>query len=107
MTLRLSKTARWLRLIRGLDDDGKPVDNHRYFEGLKVMSAGENVLSHMGQYPVISLSFKDVSGDTYEKTVSMLNDAVCRACISHGHLLMKSGKLSQQHIEWLQSFKEK
>ena len=29
----------------------------RYFEGLKVMDAGEEVLREMGQYPVISLTW--------------------------------------------------
>ena len=87
-----------------LDDDGKPVDNRRYFEGLKVMDAGEDVLREMGQYPVISLSFKDVSGDTYETIVSMLNEAVRRACVENGKLIMASGKLSQTHRQWLQAF---
>ena len=87
-----------------LDKDGKPVDNRRYFEGLKVMDAGEDVLREMGQYPVISLSFKNVFGDTYEKTVSMLNDAVCKACKLHGEQLMASEKLSFVHKQWLQTF---
>ena len=53
-----------------LDREGNPIDNRHYFEGLKVMEAGEDVLRHLGQYPVISLSFKDVSGDTYETILS-------------------------------------
>lgn len=87
-----------------VDAEGKPVDNLHYFEGLNVMNAGVNVLKEMGQYPVISLSFKNVWGDTYEKTVSMLNDAVCKACVSHGRLLMTSGKLSDVHRAWLQTY---
>ena len=87
-----------------LDDDGKPVDNRRYFEGLKVMDSGDEVLKEMGQYPVISLSFKNVFGNTYEKVVSMLNDAVCKACKIHGEQLMASGKLSLAHKQWLQTF---
>ena len=87
-----------------LDEDGKPVDNRRYFEGLKVMDAGDDVLKEMGKYPVISLSFKNVFGDTYEKTVSMLNDAVCKACKLHGEQLMASEKLSLVHKQWLQTF---
>ena len=30
-------------------EDGVPVDNRRYFEGLKVMDAGDAVLREMGQ----------------------------------------------------------
>ena len=87
-----------------LDDKGKPVDNRRYFEGLKVMDAGEDVLKHLGQYPVISLSFKDVSGDSYETIVSMLNDAVAAACVVDGKRILASGKLSQTHQQWLQDY---
>ncbi len=87
-----------------LDEEGKLVDNRRYFEGLKVMDAGDDVLKEMGQYPVISLSFKDVFDDTYEKVVSMLNDAVCKACKLHGEQLMASEKLSLVHKQWLQTF---
>ena len=87
-----------------LDNDGKPVDNRRYFEGLKVMDAGENVTKHMGQYPVISLSLKDVSGSSYQAVVSMLNDAICSACVAHGKQLMASGMLSQAHAELLQHY---
>ncbi|MBR4986360.1 MAG: AAA family ATPase [Proteobacteria bacterium] len=87
-----------------LDDDGKPVDNRRYFEGLKVMAAGGDVLREMGQYPVISLSLKDVSGCHYREVVSMLNDAVCRACMMHGKRLMASGILSRVQADLLQNF---
>ncbi len=86
------------------DKDGNPIDNRRYFEGLKVMDAGEDVVKEMGQYPVISLSFKDVFGDSYSSILSMLNDAICKACVAHGHLIKASGKLSSQHALWLQDF---
>ena len=87
-----------------LDKDGKPVDNRHYFEGLKVMDAGDDVLKEMGQYPVISLSFKDVFDDTYEKVVSMLNDAVAEACVPHGNMLKASGKLSEAYTQNLQAY---
>ena len=87
-----------------LDDDGNPVDNRHYFEGLKVMDAGEDVLKHLGRYPVIFLSFKDVSGDTYEEVVSMLNDAVAAACIAHKKLLRSSGAIDHAQADMLQSY---
>ena len=87
-----------------LDDDGKPVDNRRYFEGLKVMDAGEDVLREMGQYPVISLSFKDVSGDTYDYVVAQLRGAVRRACGQHENVLKNSGVLSAVQLETLQGY---
>ena len=87
-----------------LDDAGKPVDNRRYFEGLKVMDAGEDVLREMGQYPVIFISLKDVSGDSIGEVVSMLNDAVCRACVAHGKMMLSSGSLASEDAEMLKKF---
>ncbi|MBR4986074.1 MAG: AAA family ATPase [Proteobacteria bacterium] len=87
-----------------LDENGKPVDNRRYFEGLKVMDAGEDVLKHLGQYPVISLSFKDVSGTTYEETIEQLRGAVSLACSPHENLLKNSGILSEAQSRTLQDY---
>ena len=82
-----------------LDDDGKPVDNRRYFEGLKVMEAGEEVLKHLGQYPVISLSFKDVSGDTIESVLEMLKKALYDACQAHLKTLLDHPALITEEQE--------
>ena len=41
-----------------LDRDGSPVDNHRYFEGMKINDCDERIMSKMGRYPVIRLSLK-------------------------------------------------
>ena len=87
-----------------LDDDGKPVDNRRYFEGLKVMEAGENVLKHMGQYPVISLSFKDVRADTFALVIAQLRGAVSRACTPYESLLKESGILGAEQAARLQRY---
>ena len=70
-----------------LDEDGKPVDNRRYFEGLKVMDAGEEVLREMGQYPVIFISLKDVRNATLEQMLDKLCVELGRACGAHAYLL--------------------
>ena len=105
---RFGKTL-MLRMLQtffeyALDKDGNPVDNRRYFEGLKVMDAGEDVLKEMGQYPVISLSFKEVSGNTYEEVIEQLRGAVCEACAPHEKILKDSGILSNGQLEILQSY---
>ena len=87
-----------------LDDDGKPVDNRRYFEGLKVMQSGENVLKHFGQYPVISLSFKDVSGNTYESVLGALRKAVYDACQAHLALLLNHPALLDEEKEMFRRY---
>ena len=40
------------------DRDGTVIDKRPYFEGMKIMERGEDVLSKMGRYPVIKLSLK-------------------------------------------------
>ena len=70
-----------------LDGDGKPVDNRRYFEGLKVMEAGEDVLREMGQYPVISLSLKGMRNDSLELMLAKLKGELARACGEFQYLL--------------------
>ena len=41
-----------------IDQNGTVIDNSHYFEGMKIWQAGQPYISHMGQYPVISLSLK-------------------------------------------------
>ena len=89
-----------------LDADGNPIDHRRDFEGLKVMDAGENVLKEMGQYPVISLSFKDVWGNTFSKVLEQLQEAVRQACKPHKALFRASTKLSDVEKETLQSYQD-
>ncbi len=89
-----------------IDDDGNPVDNRGYFEGLKVMDAGEDVLKEMGQYPVISLSFKDVSGGRYEEIVEQLREAVCQSTKVHRSLFRHSDRIGETERGILQSYQE-
>ena len=81
-----------------LDKDGNPIDNRRYFDGLRVMDAGEDVLKHLGQYPVISLSLKDVSGDTYESVLEMMRKAIYDACQAHLTLLLNNPSLLDEEL---------
>ena len=87
-----------------LDNEGRPVDNRRYFEGLEVMDAGEDVLKHLGQYPVISLSLKDVKADTVEMVAAQMRGAVRRACVPFESLLKDSGILSDGQLKTFQGY---
>ena len=82
-----------------LDKDGAPVDNRRYFEGLKIMDASEDVRKEMGQYPVISLSLKDVSGETYASELASLRKAIYDACQAHLSLLLNHPSLLDEERE--------
>ena len=85
-----------------LDDDGKPVDNRRYFEGLKVMDAGEDVLKHMGKYPVISISLKSMRNDTLDEMLTKLRNALASACSKHDYLLDHPALNSFEREQFLQ-----
>ena len=89
-----------------LDEEGKPVDNRHYFEGLKVMEAGEDVLRHLGQYPVISLTLKDVSGDSYEEIIGQLREAVCQATKIHRPMFRQYDQFGETERTILQSYQE-
>ena len=51
-------------------------DNSELFRGLKIMEAGEKYLSHMGKYPVISISLKSMKQYSCELSFEMLKKAV-------------------------------
>ena len=51
-------------------------DNSGLFRGLKIMEAGEKYLTHMGKYPVISISLKSMKQYSYELSFEMLKKAV-------------------------------
>lgn len=58
-----------------LDNDGKPVDNRHYFEGLKVSQNAE-AMSMLGAYPVISLTLKDVIQFSFKEAIGALANKV-------------------------------
>ena len=39
------------------------------FQGLKIMDAGEEYVTHMGQYPVIYLTLKDTKRQNFEESL--------------------------------------
>ena len=68
-------------------------DNAELFQGLKIMDAGEEYLSHMGQYPVISISLKSMKQYSYELSYDMLRNIVREEYKRHWELVRDSGKL--------------
>lgn len=53
-------------------EDGTRKDNSGLFHGLEIMQAGENYLTYMGQYPVISLSLKSARQPNFHLAYRML-----------------------------------
>lgn len=55
-----------------LSQEGESVDNRSYFEGKRILDAGEEYLCHLGKYPVISLSLKSAKQPSYELAYTLL-----------------------------------
>ncbi len=71
-----------------LDNDGKPVDNRRYFDGMKIMGCGEGILSKMGQYPVIKLSLKSAKQPDFYAAFLKLREEIIWEFTRHSYVLL-------------------
>lgn len=78
-----------LRTFFELDMDwkGNVTDNRHYFEGTKIMEAGEEYLKHMGQYPVISLSLKSAKQPDVQMAYKCLTEQIAREFKRHRYVL--------------------
>ena len=68
-------------------------DTSRYFQNRRIWMYGEAYRRHQGQYPVIALSFKDATFDTWGKTLRKFSDILQREYARHA-VLATSDKLS-------------
>ena len=67
--------------------DGSKKDNSYLFDGMKIIDEGEEYISHMGQYPIISLSLKSAKQPTYELAYSCLKDKIIDEFKRHRYIL--------------------
>ncbi len=70
-----------------LDASGQKKDNRPYFEGMKIMGAGERYTSHLGQHPVIFMSLKSAKQPTFEMAYSSLQWEIIREYTRHSYVL--------------------
>ncbi len=80
------------------DESGNVVDNRRYFEGKKIMEAGEEILSQMGAYPVINLSLKSAKQPDFVTAFIALREEIIDEYHKHNYLL-KSDRLDEEDRE--------
>ena len=80
--------------------DGTVTDNSVYFQGKKIMEAGEEYTKHMGQYPVISLSLKSAKQPTYEMAYKILQQNIAKEFIRHSYILNSEALLPVQKISF-------
>lgn len=83
------------------DAQGNTVDNRHYFDGMKIMSAGEKYTRHLGQYPVIYLSLKSSKQAEGETAIWMLKKQIAEEYIRHQYVL-KSEELIDSEKELYQ-----
>lgn len=68
---------------------GTPVNNSYLFDGLKIMSAGEEYLKHMGKYPVIFISLNTMKQNDFNDAIRMLMDDLAEEYKRHRYVLGK------------------
>lgn len=81
-----------LKYFFEMDIDSKThevVDNSSLFDGLKIMSAGEEYTKHMGKYPVIFLSLNVMKQMYFDSAVNMLKSNMADEFSRHSYLLDK------------------
>lgn len=83
-TLGLSMLRTFFELEHG--PDGAVIDNCRYFEGMKIMDCGEEILSHMGRYPVIRMSLKGAKRPDFDSAFLMLRSEIIDEFGRHSYL---------------------
>ena len=77
------------------DRDGNLMDNSRYFEGMRILDASPNILSMMGQYPVINLSLKSAKQPSYREAALQIRDEIVAEFDRHGYI-KDSDQLSER-----------
>ena len=76
------------------------VDNSRYFEGKKILEAGERYTSEMGQYPVISLSLKSAKQPDFDTAYACMKDEIGREYDRHNYLLKCDALTEEEKIRF-------
>jgi len=66
---------------------GEKIDYAALFEGLNIMQAGKEYLSHMGQYPVINISLKEGKQLTFEDSCTQLSWQIALEYERHSYVL--------------------
>lgn len=78
------------------DEKGEKRDNAYLFDGLAIMQAGEKYLSHMGQYPVISLTLKSAKQPDFGLAYAMLKRQIAYEFDRHRYILQDG---IQSHVK--------
>ncbi|ACD51241.1 AAA family ATPase [Clostridium botulinum] len=81
-------------------------NNSYLFENLNIIEAGEEYVSHMGQYPVINLSLKSAKQPNFELAYISIARRIAEEYKRHEYIL-KSENLKNEKERFLKILKEK
>ncbi len=101
-TLALSMLRTFFELE--YDPDGNEIDNSKYFDGMKIMDEGGEVLSDLGKFPVISLSLKSAKQPDFETAFFKLREEIINEFIRHDYV-SNSEKISENARKVFNSLK--
>ena len=76
------------------DNAGNEIDNSRYFKGMQILNASDDILSMMGSFPVIKLSLKSAKQPNYREAVLQLRDDIASEFDRHNYI-KDSDKLTE------------
>lgn len=69
-------------------------DNAYLFEGLSILKQGEEYTHHLGRYPVIFITLKDIKNSTWEMTYSKIRECIVEE-YDRFDFLASSGRLTE------------
>ncbi len=90
-TLSMSAFHEFLRINPDNPEDTSYQE--RLFKDTKIFEDREFCREHMGKYPVISITFKEVKGETYARAFKQLKEILCYEIGTNFKYLRSSGKL--------------
>ena len=100
---RFGKTLNMSMIQRFFEKTEK--SNAYLFDGLKINDAGEKYLKHQGQYPVITISLKDMDKSDYGSAFVFFKNAVAEEFGRHNYL-KDSSELSEAEKEKFLSIRD-
>ena len=104
-TLGLSTVQTFLEDVR--DREGNKVDNLHYFEGKKIVDAGEEYLSHAGCYPVIKLSLKSAKQPDFDTAYKSLVYEIANEYDRHRYMLLSDVLTEEEKREYTSIWEKK
>ena len=72
---------------RETDYNGNITDNSHYFDGMKIMQAGQQYTRHMGKYPVITLSLKSARQPDFDMSYECMVQDIAYEFDRHRYIL--------------------